>query len=124
MPDSGRTEMFPAQGPGVPPARSQLPVTNLVFRAIVADVPLLARLANMADPVNMHEAKTELSRLVERALRGEEIIISRAGVPVVRLVPVMSRGKRTVGQWAGKVRMSDDFDAPLSPEDLDAWEGR
>jgi prevent-host-death family protein len=78
----------------------------------------------MADPVNMHEAKTELSRLVERALRGEEVIIARAGVPVVHLVPVVGRAKRKLGQWAGQVRMSDDFDAPLSGEDLDAGEGR
>ena len=83
----------------------------------------LAKLANMADPVNMHEAKTELSRLVERALQGEDVVIARAGVPVVRLVPVVSRGKRTLGQWRGQLRMSDDFDAPLAQEELDAWEG-
>lgn len=89
------------------------------------DLPfILARLAKMTDPVNMHEAKTELSRLVERALRGEEVIIARAGVPVVRLVPVVDRPKRKLGQWAGQVQMTDDFDAPLSEEDLDVWEGR
>jgi prevent-host-death family protein len=78
----------------------------------------------MADPVNMHEAKTELSRLVERALGGEDVVIARAGVPVVRLVPIAARGKRKLGQWAGRVEMADDFDAPLSDEDLDAWEGK
>lgn len=78
----------------------------------------------MADPVNMHEAKTELSRLVERALAGEDVIIARAGVPVVRLVPLARQGKRKLGQWAGRVRMAEDFDAPLSDEDVDAWEGR
>lgn len=78
----------------------------------------------MPDFINMHEAKTELSRLVERALRGEEVIIARAGVPVVRLVPVVNRAQRKLGQWAGQVRMADDFDAPLAAEDLDAWEGR
>jgi len=72
----------------------------------------------------MHEAKTELSRLVERALAGEEVVIARAGVPVVRLVPVVARGKRKLGQWAGRVTMADDFDAPLSDEELDAWEGK
>jgi prevent-host-death family protein len=76
----------------------------------------------MADPVNMHEAKTELSRLVERALAGEEVVIARAGVPVVRLVPIVRHGKRRLGQWAGQVTMADDFDAPLSDADLDAWE--
>lgn len=78
----------------------------------------------MADPVNMHEAKTELSRLVERALQGEDIVIARAGVPAVRLVPVVRRGSRTLGQWKGQVEMSDDFDAPLPEADLEAWEGK
>lgn len=81
-------------------------------------------LANMADPVNMHEAKTELSRLVERALQGEDIVIARAGVPAVRLVPVVGRGVRTLGQWKGQVEMSEDFDAPLPEADLEAWEGK
>lgn len=76
----------------------------------------------MSDPVNMHEAKTELSRLVERALSGEDVVIARAGVPMVRLVPVARQGKRKLGQWAGRVHVADDFDAPLSHEDLDAWE--
>ena len=84
----------------------------------------LARLASMADPVNMHEAKTDLSRLVERALRGEEVVIARAGVPVVRLVPVVNRGQRKLGQWRGQVRMSETFDDPLDDVDLDAWEGK
>lgn len=84
----------------------------------------LANLANMADPVNMHEAKSALSRLVERALQGEDIVIARAGVPAVRLVPVAPRGKRTLGQWKGQVTMSDDFDAPLPEADLAAWEGK
>lgn len=78
----------------------------------------------MADPVNMHEAKTELSRLVERALRGEEVIIARAGIPVVRLVPVLNPAKRKLGQWRGQLKMSDAFDEPLDDEDLNAWEGR
>lgn len=78
----------------------------------------------MTDPVNMHEAKTELSRLVERALRGEEVIIARAGIPVVRLVPVLPPAKRKLGQWRGQVQMSDEFDEPLDRQDLDAWEGR
>lgn len=78
----------------------------------------------MADPVNMHEAKTELSRLVERALRGEDVIIARAGVPVVRLVPVVSCRPRTLGQWKGQIEMSEDFDAPLPAEELEGWEGK
>jgi prevent-host-death family protein len=78
----------------------------------------------MSDPVNMHEAKTDLSRLVERALAGEDVVIARAGVPVVRLVPVVRRGTRKLGQWAGLVQMAHDFDAPLSPDELDLWDGK
>jgi len=80
-------------------------------------------LANVAGPLNMHEAKSDLSRLVERALQGEDVVIARAGVPVVRLVPVVA-GRRRLGQWAGRVRLSDDFDAALDPSDVEAWEGR
>jgi prevent-host-death family protein len=76
----------------------------------------------VADPVNMHEAKTELSKLVERALAGEDVVIARAGVPVVRLVPVARQGQRVLGQWRGKVRISADFDAPLPDEVLADWE--
>jgi prevent-host-death family protein len=73
--------------------------------------------------VNMHEAKTSLSQLVEQAERGEEIVIARAGQPVARLVALRVGTKRTLGQWKGRVRMADDFDAPLSDEDLAAWSG-
>jgi prevent-host-death family protein len=76
----------------------------------------------MADPVNMHEAKTELSKLVERALAGEDVVIARAGVPVVRLVPVARLGQRVLGQWRGKVKLANDFDAPLPDEVLADWE--
>ena len=77
----------------------------------------------MATVVNMHEAKTELSRLVERALKGEEVIIARAGVPVARLTPLQRSGVRNLGQWKGRVRMADDFDFPLSEDELRSWEG-
>jgi prevent-host-death family protein len=62
--------------------------------------------------VGMHEAKTQLSRLVERALSGEDVVITRHGKPVVRLVPVtnQSRFASTRGMWKGKIWMSDDFD--------------
>jgi len=61
--------------------------------------------------VNMHEAKTHLSRLVERAAAGEEIIIGRAGHPVARLVPYREAvPARTPGRWAGRVTIADDFD--------------
>jgi prevent-host-death family protein len=77
----------------------------------------------VAKIVNMHEAKTNLSRLVEEAEAGEEIVLARAGKPVVKLVPIAS-GRRKLGEWKGKVVMSEDFDAPLPAKDLAAWEGR
>jgi len=64
------------------------------------------------DHVNMHEAKTHLSKLVERVERGEEIVIDRAGKPVAKLVPLPrpKAGKRKLGGWEGKVWISPDFD--------------
>jgi prevent-host-death family protein len=66
--------------------------------------------------VNMHEAKTHLSRLVERVEAGEEVVISRAGKPVARLVPLRSQKARTFGELRGQIHIRDDFDAPLPPE--------
>jgi prevent-host-death family protein len=69
--------------------------------------------------VNIHAAKTHLSSLIENALAGEEVIISKAGKPMVRLEPVKKTDiRRTLGMWKGKVWISDDFDAPLPPEIL------
>ncbi len=72
--------------------------------------------------INVHEAKTHLSRLLARVEAGEELVISRAGRPVARLVPyVEQRAPRRPGRWAGRVRIADDFDAtPEAP--LDAFE--
>jgi prevent-host-death family protein len=68
--------------------------------------------------VNLHAAKTHLSRLVDDAVNGEEIIIARAGRPAVRLVPVTNtRRRRGFGADKGKISVSRDFDAPL-PDDL------
>lgn len=67
----------------------------------------------------MHEAKTHLSRLLARVEGGEEILISRSGKPVARLVPARrARGRRQGGRFVGKGRIADDFDAPLPPEVL------
>jgi len=72
--------------------------------------------------VNMHEAKTTLSRLVNAALAGDDVILARAGKPAVRLVPVAPKKKpRKLGVWKGKVRLADDFDAPLPQELLDLF---
>jgi prevent-host-death family protein len=63
--------------------------------------------------VNIHEAKTHLSRLVERVETGEEVVIARAGRPVARLVPFRARtSPRVPGLWRGRVRLASDFDRP------------
>ena len=60
---------------------------------------------------NIHQAKTHLSRLIERVLEGEEIIIGKWGKPVAKLVPFEpNTGSRRGGQWRGKVKMAPDFD--------------
>jgi prevent-host-death family protein len=66
----------------------------------------------MSESVNVYEAKTHLSQLLDRAAAGEEIIIARAGRPVARLVALAdaSSQRRSPGGWRGKVRMSADFD--------------
>jgi prevent-host-death family protein len=73
--------------------------------------------------VNMHEAKTTLSQLVEQAEQGEEILIARAGEPVARIVALRSGNKRVLGQWSGRVQMADDFDDPLSSVEQAHWDG-
>ena len=77
------------------------------------------------ESVNIHEAKTHLSRLLERVEQGEEIILARAGKPIARLVRFEQpkRPNRVGGQWRGKIRMSDDFDAPLPEEIEKAFRG-
>jgi prevent-host-death family protein len=74
----------------------------------------------MTASVNVYEAKTHLSQLLDRAAAGEEIVIARAGRPVARLVPLseVSARRRTPGAWRGKVSIADDFDE--LPADLKA----
>ena len=70
---------------------------------------------------NIHEAKSQLSKLIEKAERGEEVIIARAGKPVARLVPYrVSTEPREGGQWKGRVRISADFDE-LPPDLAEAF---
>jgi prevent-host-death family protein len=66
---------------------------------------------------NVHEAKTHLSKLLQKVEAGEEVVISRAGKPVARLVPVAAPKPRVLGGDEGKVWIAPDFDAPL-PDDL------
>lgn len=72
--------------------------------------------------INTHEAKTQLSKLLDRVSSGEEIIIAKSGKPVAKLVPC---GKKAVvlGFLEGKIRVSDDFDAPLPKDILDGFYG-
>jgi prevent-host-death family protein len=71
----------------------------------------------------IHEAKTNLSRLIEKACRGEEIVIARGKDPVVRLVPIGSRkGRRKLGILKGKLVVGPEFFEPLPSEELDRWE--
>lgn len=67
--------------------------------------------------VNIHEAKTHLSRLLREVMDGEEIIIARSGKPVARLVPVRPAARRLFGLDKGLFQVPDDFDAPL-PDDV------
>ncbi|HEX6497932.1 MAG TPA: type II toxin-antitoxin system prevent-host-death family antitoxin [Micromonosporaceae bacterium] len=70
---------------------------------------------------NMHDAKTHLSRIIERVERGEEIIIDRAGTPVARVVPLVRRVDRTtVGSLAGQVDLSGDWDSPQTNAEIAA----
>lgn len=75
--------------------------------------------------VNIHDAKTRLSQLVERAEAGEEIVIARAGRPVARLSPLSPRrAPRRLGRLDGRFRIPDDFNAPLPGHVLEAFLGR
>jgi prevent-host-death family protein len=77
----------------------------------------------MAEIVNMHEAKTSLSRLVGRARAGGEVVIARKGEPLVRLVPVEKQPKpRVPGRGKGKIWIAPDCFEPMSEEELDLWE--
>ncbi len=75
--------------------------------------------------VNIHEAKTELSKLIERVEAGEEIVIARAGKPAARLVPLRKlRRRRRLGLLDGKFQIPGDFNAPLPDSVIRAFEGR
>jgi prevent-host-death family protein len=74
--------------------------------------------------VNVHEAKTHLSRLLNEVAAGKEIIISKAGKPVAKLVPLSdSRRERSMGMDRGRAWISEDFDAPLPDDLLAMFEG-
>lgn len=75
--------------------------------------------------VNIHEAKTHLSRLLEQVAGGEEVVIAKAGKAIARLVPLEAAPKkRRLGLLKGKLHVPDDFDAPLTDIELSLFEGR
>ena len=78
----------------------------------------------MGRVINLYEAKSQLSALVEQAAAGEEIVIAKAGVPRARLVPVKPRPRRRPGGSKGRIWIAQDFDAPLPPGIADAFEGK
>jgi prevent-host-death family protein len=70
---------------------------------------------------NMHDAKTNLSRIIERVERGEEVVIDRAGTPVAKIVPLVHRVNRiAVGSLAGQLDLSGDWDSPLTNAEIAA----
>ncbi len=75
----------------------------------------------MPKVVNLYEAKSQLSALVDQAAAGQEIIIAKAGIPRARLVPARSSVRRRPGGSKGKIEIADDFDAPLPTAILRAF---
>jgi prevent-host-death family protein len=73
---------------------------------------------------NMHDAKTQLSKLAERAAQGEEIVIARNGRPLARLMPMPERKPIKFGLWKDQIHIGDDFDDPLPPDIQEAFEGK
>jgi prevent-host-death family protein len=75
--------------------------------------------------VNIHDAKTHLSRLLEEVAAGAEIVIARAGKPIARLVPIEAAPRpKLLGLLAGQIEVPEDFDAPLPPDVIADFEGR
>ena len=73
--------------------------------------------------VNVHEAKTHLSRLLAQVEAGEDVVIARSGKPVARLVQFQKRGKRQFGSMKGTIELDYSFFDPLPEKELALWEG-
>jgi prevent-host-death family protein len=75
--------------------------------------------------VSVHEAKTHLSRLIEKVLAGEEVVIARNKEPVVRMIPAKAKARKTlrIGALKGKVSLDERFFEPLPDDEIAAWEG-
>lgn len=72
--------------------------------------------------VNVHQAKTQLSRLLAQAEAGEDVVIARNGQPIARLVHCQRQGKRQFGALKGRIIVNDSFFDPLPEAELSAWE--
>ena len=71
---------------------------------------------------NMHYAKTHFSELVKRALAGDQVVVAKAGTPLIQLVPFHEPSScRTPGSASGQFEMSSDFNEPLSADELEGW---
>ena len=96
---------------------------KLLVQNLTSSFGTKGRLRRMVEIVNVHEAKTHLSRLLDRVQGGEEIVIARSGKPVARLVAVTEQPqRRTPGSASGRVTVGPDFDAPLPEDVLEAFE--
>ena len=82
---------------------------------------MATEVSSMPNPINVHEAKTQLSRLLDRAHAGEEVVLSKAGKPYAKLVP-LEKPKRKLGFIKG--HLDACFFEPLPEAELDAWEGQ
>ena len=112
------------QSPCLEPARTN-PVETLETHFGAEGLTIKTDLAKFSpmETINIHQAKTQLSKLLQRVQQGEEIVIGKAGLPIARLVPYMeTQGPRRGGQWKGKVRISEDFDE-LPVEVAEAFRG-
>lgn len=76
----------------------------------------------VAMTLNLYDAKTQLSSLVDKAASGEEIVIAKNGTPMAKLV-AFKPARRKPGRLKGKIWLSPDFDAPMTDEEIAAWEG-
>ena len=79
----------------------------------------------MSNIINIHEAKTHLSRIVDEVAAGAEVIIAKAGKPMARLMPIAAvRRPKKLGLLKGKIKVPDDFNAPLDDDVIGSFEGR
>jgi prevent-host-death family protein len=74
--------------------------------------------------VNIHEAKTHLSRLIEKVQHGEEVIIAKAGKPIAKLVKITPPAKRVLGSGIGTIQFTPGWDAPMTDEEVDEFFGK